>query len=134
MKFMLPNPLFIYLHDTPASFLFESKNRALSHGCIRVERPDELANYLLAGNRGWNADKLNQYTRLKNPKRVELERRLPIAVTYHTAWVDQAGRLNLRPNGYSLDRKQLEAIGSKKPMLSGNTPNSYESNLSRRTR
>jgi murein L,D-transpeptidase YcbB/YkuD len=122
MKFMLPNPLFIYLHDTPASFLFQSKDRALSHGCIRVERPDELANFLLAGNRGWNADKLNEYTRLKAPKRVDLGRKLPIAVTYHTAWVDQAGRLNLRPDVYGLDRKQLEAIGGQKPMLSNNTP------------
>ncbi len=134
MKFMLPNPLFIYLHDTPASFLFASKDRALSHGCIRVERPDELAHYLLAGNQGWNATKLSQYTRLKDPKRVNLARKLPIAVTYHTAWVDQAGRLNLRPDVYGLDRKQLEAIGQQQPTLSANNPDSHESNLTRRTR
>jgi murein L,D-transpeptidase YcbB/YkuD len=134
MKFMLPNPLFIYLHDTPASFLFASKDRALSHGCIRVERPDELAHYLLAGNQGWNAAKLNQYTRLKDPKRVNLARKLPIAITYHTAWVDQAGRLNLRPDVYGLDRKQLEAIRQQQPTLSANKPNPYESNLTRRAR
>ncbi len=134
MKFMLPNPLFIYLHDTPASFLFQSKDRALSHGCIRVERPDELANYLLAGNNGWNAGKMNQYTRLKEPKRVDLQRKLPIAVTYHTAWVDQAGRLNLRRDVYGLDRKQLAAIGQQKQMLSGTHPHAHESDLSRRIR
>jgi murein L,D-transpeptidase YcbB/YkuD len=65
---------------------------------------------------------------------VNLARKLPIAITYHTAWVDQAGRLNLRPDVYGLDRKQLEAIRQQQPTLSANNPNLYESNLTRRAR
>jgi|GEM_PF-5778758 len=100
-----------------------------------VNREKSLAQLdLLAGNNGWNTDKMNPYTRLKNLKRVDLQRKLPIAVAYQSAWVDQAGRLNLRRDVYGLDRKQLAAIGQQKQMLSGNNPHSHESNLSRRPR
>ena len=57
-----------------------------------------------------------------------------ITVTYHTAWVDQASRLNLRLDVYGLDRKQLEAIGQQQPTLSANNSDSHESNLTRRAR
>jgi murein L,D-transpeptidase YcbB/YkuD len=70
----MPNPAFIYLHDTPTSHLFAAKHRAISHGCIRVERPEELANYPLASNGNWNSDKLSKYTNLKDPIQVDLQR------------------------------------------------------------
>jgi hypothetical protein len=69
----------------------------------------------------------NQYTRLKDPKRVNLARKLPIAVTYYS-------RLNLRPDVYGLDRKQLEAISQPQQTLSADNPDSHESNLTRRAR
>jgi murein L,D-transpeptidase YcbB/YkuD len=118
---MLPNPLFIYLHDTPAAYLFEAKDRAVSHGCIRVEQPKDLANYALAGNPNWTEDKLEQYTKLKEPKRVNLHTKLPIAITYHTAWVDEQNRLQMRPDIYGMDQKQTQAIQLKEQITSQNS-------------
>ncbi len=128
MKFMLPNPLFIYLHDTPASHLFEANNRAVSHGCIRVEQPDELVNYVLAGNPGWTGEQLVRYTKLKEPKRVDLHDKVPIAITYHTAWVDEQNRLQMRHDIYGLDQKQIQAIQLKEQITSQNSQ-AYERNI-----
>jgi murein L,D-transpeptidase YcbB/YkuD len=64
VKFMMPNDLFIYLHDTPADYLFKREKRSLSHGCIRLEKPAELAMYLL----GWDEAKVKEYMEKKSRK------------------------------------------------------------------
>ena len=60
VKFLFPNPHDVYLHDTPADALFFREGRALSHGCIRLEMPEELARYMLRDKPEWTDDKIKE--------------------------------------------------------------------------
>jgi murein L,D-transpeptidase YcbB/YkuD len=111
---MMPNDLFIYLHDTPADYLFGRAKRSLSHGCIRLEKPAELAMYLL----GWDEAKVKEYMSKEKPEIVKLTEKMPVQIVYRTAWVDEDGKLNLRDDIYSYDKIQLRAITSKENQLS----------------
>ena len=93
VKFLFPNKYNVYMHDTPSKHLFQRTVRAYSHGCIRLEKPLELLNLL-----GYD------YTNHKN-KWITLENRIPVYVEYHTAWVDDEGILQLRPDIYGYEKK-----------------------------
>jgi murein L,D-transpeptidase YcbB/YkuD len=86
VKFMFPNALNIYLHDTPEDALFDQDVRAFSHGCIRVERPADLAAYVLAHNDDWTADRIREAMNGDN-RQVPLERRIPVYIVYFTTFV-----------------------------------------------
>ena len=58
VKFLFPNPYEVYLHDTPSDSLFSRQGRALSHGCVRVEEPETLANYVLRGYTEWPTERI----------------------------------------------------------------------------
>jgi murein L,D-transpeptidase YcbB/YkuD len=114
VKFMMPNDLFIYLHDTPADYLFKKEKRSLSHGCIRLEKPAELAMYLL----GWDEAKVKEYMIREIPENVPLSDKMPVQIVYRTAWVDEEGLLNFRDDIYGYDKVQLRAISRKENQLS----------------
>jgi murein L,D-transpeptidase YcbB/YkuD len=114
VKFMMPNDLFIYLHDTPADYLFGRSKRTLSHGCIRLEKPAELAMYLL----DWDEAKVKEYMGKEKPENVPLTKKMPVQIVYHTAWVDEEGILNFRDDIYGYDKMQQRAITSKENQLS----------------
>ena len=101
MRFTILNRHSIYLHDTPAKQLFERNMRALSHGCIRLEKPELLSSYLMEtienkrGVRKAMRGTATQYFSLVQP--------IPVYITYHTSWVDDSGKLQLRPDIYKLD-------------------------------
>jgi murein L,D-transpeptidase YcbB/YkuD len=103
VKFMLPNSYAIYLHDTPSQNLFEKSERAFSSGCIRVERPLELAELLLEGKPGWDRAAIDRAVAAGTLQSVTLPSPVPILVAYSTAWVDQAGTLQLRRDLYRRD-------------------------------
>lgn len=114
VKFMLPNNLFIYLHDTPNHNLFKREERDLSHGCIRLEKPVDLAMYLLNWNQEQVIEKLDQ----PEPIVQNLPKKWPVQIVYRTAWVDEKGILNFRDDIYGHDKKQLNAIARKENQLS----------------
>jgi murein L,D-transpeptidase YcbB/YkuD len=114
VKFMMPNDLFIYLHDTPADYLFGRSKRSLSHGCIRLEKPAELAMYLLE----WDEAKVKEYMSKEEPENVPLTQKMPVQIVYQTAWVDEEGILNFRDDIYGYDKVQQRAITSKENQLS----------------
>ncbi|HVP14397.1 MAG TPA: L,D-transpeptidase family protein, partial [Terriglobales bacterium] len=101
--FMCPNPYSIYLHDTPAGHLFSQTERDFSHGCIRVEKPLELAECLLRGKRGWDSLRVARALDSLGKRTVFLPRPVPLHVLYWTAWVDENGRTQLRRDVYGLD-------------------------------
>lgn len=108
VKFMFPNDMNIYLHDTPAGHLFSQESRAFSFGCIRVERPDDLARTLLAR---YTSGDGSEYDRLRGEHEeqwVTLERKIPIYILYFTAWAREDGTLRFHPDIYERDRA-LEA-------------------------
>ncbi len=85
VKFIFPNNYNVYLHDTPSRHLFRKSKRDLSHGCIRVEKPLALASFLLQTNRGWNQKKIVKAMQLSYPKKVWLDKAVPVIIYYSTA-------------------------------------------------
>lgn len=109
IKFNLPNDDDIYLHDTPNHKLFARTNRALSHGCVRVEHADELALYLLR-DKGWTEEKLDEELATGDTKSVALPKSLPVWLLYFTAWVDADGVLQFRDDLYDRDQRLAVAL------------------------
>jgi L,D-transpeptidase YcbB len=103
--FMFPNDHAIYLHDTPSRELFDEETRAFSHGCIRVEDPQSLAELVLGGeSTGWTDERIEAAIGGKE-RTVFLARPLPIHIEYFTDFVDEFGELKERPDVYGLIRK-----------------------------
>lgn len=114
VKFLFPNSFNIYFHDTNAKGIFSKDKRAYSHGCIRLEEPEKMAQYLLRNEAGWDAGKVEEYLNSPTEKFVRLKNAVPVVITYYTAWVDDRGQLNFRDDIYNHDRD----LGVK--MFSGN--------------
>jgi murein L,D-transpeptidase YcbB/YkuD len=110
VKFMFPNSYSVYLHDTPSSSLFEAPDRAFSSGCVRVERPLELAALLLANPTAWNADTIARTIQAGRTQNVTLTSKVPVLLAYWTAWVDPEGRVNFRRDVYGQDAKWLAGL------------------------
>lgn len=103
VKFLFPNSFNIYFHDTPAKSLFEKDKRAYSHGCIRLQDPTKMAEYLLKDDPDWNASKIQAAMNSGSEKYVKLKKPVPVLITYYTAWVDDEGLLNFRDDIYEHD-------------------------------
>jgi murein L,D-transpeptidase YcbB/YkuD len=112
IKFLFPNHHAVYLHDTPQRGLFGRSERSLSHGCVRVEKPIDLALALL-GREGWNARRLDAAFAAEKTQRIELATSVPIFLDYRTAWVDDEGRLNLFPDLYGHDAGGVTVFAGK---------------------
>jgi len=94
MKFDLNSPFSIYLHDTNRRDLFKNKERFMSHGCVRVEKPMELADYLLEGRiDSATMAKLNQCLKDQKPTTFKLNKQIPVLIFYMTADVNENGML-----------------------------------------
>ena len=108
VKFLFPNDFNIYLHDTPNHELFKEDVRAFSHGCIRLEKPAELAQWVL----GWPADKVQQ--EMQNPpdnKSVKVPRKIPVYITYFTTYMNN-GQLYFGNDLYNRDDKLVPVVMS----------------------
>jgi L,D-transpeptidase YcbB len=110
VKFIFPNSQNIYLHGTPSGYLFGRDARDMSHGCIRIEKPGELAAWLLKNNNQVNQDSINSYMNRDVPKFVYLGERVPVFFLYQTTWIDENGFLNYRKDIYGYDRIQLDLM------------------------
>jgi len=110
VKFMFPNKFHVYMHDTPERHLFERKRRSYSSGCIRLQRPFDLALYLLQGEEGWDAQRIEEAMAAEEPLRVLLAEPVPVHILYRTAWVDGAGVLQFRNDIYQRDAVLYTAL------------------------
>ncbi len=113
IKFMMPNPYAVYLHDTPAQHLFRRAVRTFSSGCIRIEQPVRLATALLQDDRQWTEADVMQLIDSRENRGVVLSRGIPVYMLYLTAWVDDAGRAHFRDDVYGRDllvRKAWDAV------------------------
>jgi len=104
VKFLFPNSFNIYFHDTNAKGLFSKDRRAYSHGCIRLEEPAKMAEYLLRTQPEWTPDRIYTAMNAGTEKYVRLKKPVPVVITYYTAWVDEYGRLNFRDDIYGHDK------------------------------
>ena len=105
VKFLFPNNYNIYLHDTPSKNLFGETKRAFSHGCIRVENPLWLAQYLLRKDTSWTMEKINAILKTDKTFPVQIDPVVPVYIAYFTAWVDNAGQINFTNDLCGLDKK-----------------------------
>ena len=115
MKFMLPNANAVYLHDTPSRELFSKQERSFSSGCVRLERPRELASWLLERDKNPQADRLDALLASPETATVYLKTPVPVYLVYFTAFVTDDGDVALRRDIYGRDKVLAEA-------LRGNTP------------
>jgi L,D-transpeptidase YcbB len=110
VKFMFPNKYSVYIHDTPARSLFEREDRALSHGCIRIQKPFELAKLLLSFDPSWTDEKIKEAMHLSKEKIVMLDRKIPVVVLYLTYWADSKGDYYFRRDLYSRDTEIYNSL------------------------
>lgn len=113
VKFLMPNDYAIFLHDTPAHGLFNRNKRDLSSGCVRVERADDLANYVINYQNRSSIKPFKTMLDTKQHKVVSLSKRIDVDFVYLTAWVDQDGHLQMRSDIYGYDSPQVKPIKGK---------------------
>lgn len=104
VKFIFPNSMDIYLHDTPNDELFNQTKRGFSHGCVRVEKPIELAEYLLRNKPGYDKSTILEIISQRKEKQVALKQKLPVYLVYFTAWADESGQVYFRDDIYGHDK------------------------------
>lgn len=109
VKFMFPNKYAVYLHDTPSKDSFYQRYRAESAGCVRVEKPAEMAETLLK-DKGWSLGGIQKAMNGTKQKYAYLSKPVPVYLYYFTAWVDEAGTLQFRSDVYGQDRRQLKTL------------------------
>ena len=109
IKFMFPNPFNVYIHDTPSKSLFAKASRIFSHGCMRVQHPEQLAEVLLR-DQGWSMTKLEQTIATGERRIVKLQRPIPVYVTYLTAFANKDGGVHFRKDVYGRDKTLAAAL------------------------
>ncbi len=114
IKFDVPDPYEIYLHDTPSRGAFASSERWRSHGCMRLQMPRELAAALLAPQ-GWTSDAVDKAIADKATRRVPLATKTPIFVVYRTAEVADDGKVDFRSDVYGWDAELAAAMAGGRP-------------------
>ena len=108
VKFLFPNSFNIYLHDTPAKELFEKTDRAASHGCIRLEKPAELAQWVL----GWPPEKVQAAMHSgRDNQGVRLPQKIPVYIVYFTVYT-RDGQLYFGQDIYGRDEQLKEAVAT----------------------
>src|SRR5690606_35157342 len=110
VKFMFPNAHNVYLHDTPSRTLFEREDRAMSHGCIRVQNPARLAEILLRADPSWTPAKIDQAMHQRSEVIVSLPRKIPVVLVYLTFWADSRGKAHFRHDIYNRDEEVLALL------------------------
>ena len=111
VKFMFPNKHAVYMHDTPAKNLFKQEARAFSSGCIRVERPFELARILLG--KGWDDARVQQIINSGKTRIVNLRRPIPVIIFYLTALPEKDEEFHALKDVYNRDQAVLKALNAR---------------------
>ena len=112
VKFMFPNRFNVYLHDTPSRDLFSKTERAFSSGCIRIEKPIELAEYLLREDPKWTREAILAALEKSRDKIIRLPKPMPVHLLYMTVFTDKDGNVNFRNDIYGRDAILNKAMKS----------------------
>jgi murein L,D-transpeptidase YcbB/YkuD len=116
VKLIFPNEYNVYLHSTPSQQLFARSRRDFSHGCIRVEKADELAAWALQGNPAWSLDKVREAMQNgKDNVQVNLPKPIPVLIVYGTAVTDELGTVRFYDDIYGHDATLKKALAQGYP-------------------
>jgi murein L,D-transpeptidase YcbB/YkuD len=110
VKFDSPNEFAVFLHDTPSRAGFSQAERLLSHGCVRLERPLELARLVLEGTPEWSPERMQAAVDSGKTVRVSLPERLPMYLFYWTSFVDSGGGVYFWDDIYGWDKRLTAAL------------------------
>ncbi|MBO9699112.1 MAG: L,D-transpeptidase family protein [Sporocytophaga sp.] len=110
VKFLFPNTFDVYLHDTPSKYLFTQKERGFSHGCIRLEEPMKLAQYLLEQQGMWKEKEINKLLGKEKEVFMKLKKKVPVYIVYFTTWMDGKENVHFRKDIYGLDKKLIDEL------------------------
>jgi L,D-transpeptidase YcbB len=113
IRFNFPNKFLVYQHDTPDKYLFASDKRAFSHGCMRVQDPQRYAEVLLSLVRpddGYSEDRIKKMIASNSETDIQFPTFIPVNLTYQTAFVDDAGKLEFRDDVYGRDKALLAIL------------------------
>lgn len=111
VKFTFPSQHTIFMHDTPDKWMFRQSRRTLSHGCLRVQNPMQLAEMILEEDKGWDKAKVAELSKsgpLSNKIRIEKE--IPIHLTYFTVWIDDDGKMRTYSDVYGHEKRITQAL------------------------
>ena len=117
IKFLFPNKHSVYLHDTPNRGFFKRAQRNFSHGCIRVQKPVDLAEFVLQANPDWTQSRIKSSINSRKTRTVHLNQTIPVYILYFTAWVDDSGNANFHKDIYGLDQSLLNALRATRPNI-----------------
>jgi L,D-transpeptidase YcbB len=106
VKFIFPNKFDVYFHDTPADALFARVERDYSHGCVRLEKPFEMAQWVLQDRPEWTPEKIKAAMRSGREQHIALKQHIPVYIVYQTVWVDDDGTVEFRDDVYGHDAQQ----------------------------
>jgi murein L,D-transpeptidase YcbB/YkuD len=114
IRFTIDSPFSIYLHGTPQKNLFDKVKRSFSHGCIRVQDPTKLAEFVFHDPEKWTHNHIQKEASGSTTKRVKLDQPLPVFVTYFTVFEDENHNMHFVEDEYHQDKKVLEALENAK--------------------
>ncbi len=118
IKFIFPNDQNIYLHHTPAPQLFSRARRDFSHGCIRIEYPVELAQFVLRNKPEWTRERIEEAMGGGKSRTLRLDEPIPVLIAYSTAVVKDGGKVYFFPDIYQQDARLEQALRSARPIRS----------------
>lgn len=125
VKFLFPNKHAVYMHDTPSKHLFDKPSRAFSHGCMRVRNPLEFAKLVLK-DQGYGDGKIQDTLAVAHDMHVPLKKKIPVHISYFTAWVDDDGKLNGYQDVYGHDGSVRVAMKLDSRKMIANTDADFE--------
>jgi murein L,D-transpeptidase YcbB/YkuD len=112
LKFDFANPYGVYLHDTPSRARFDSFSRLASHGCVRLQKPTELAKALMEDDPLWTPEKIDETLASGDTVRAKLPQQIAVFLLYWTAYVTPDGQVNFRQDPYGWDRELVQRIAA----------------------
>jgi murein L,D-transpeptidase YcbB/YkuD len=110
VKFPIPNKYNVYLHDTPYREDFPKSVRMFSHGCIRLEKPFDLAEYVLRQFPAWTRERIDTVVARRMEQTITLKTSIPVHVVYCTVWRGEDGSAQFREDYYGLDRRLSDIL------------------------
>jgi murein L,D-transpeptidase YcbB/YkuD len=110
VKFLFPNKHSVYLHDTPNRGYFQRAQRNFSHGCIRVEKPVELADFVLSSDPSWTDERVRSAISKGRTQTIDVPMPVTVYILYFTAWANEDGSVSFHKDIYGLDQVLQNAL------------------------
>ncbi len=110
VRILMPNKYNIFLHDTNKPEKFDYMTRALSSGCVRMQYPERIADFVMRTNKGWSESKISEYFETGEKTDVYVSEKIPVYLLYYTAWLDSKGSVVYGNDLYGRDKELVSLL------------------------